>query len=75
MRGLIHGSAIIARERGLRGFFQGWAPSTARQSANSAVRFASYETLKKQALQISEQEKLDTVYTFGIGGLAGIITV
>ncbi|RSL90298.1 hypothetical protein CEP51_000803 [Fusarium floridanum] len=75
MRGFIHGSTMIARERGIRGFFQGFVPSTARQAANSAVRFTSYETLKGQALQWSGQEKLSSASTFIAGGLAGIITV
>ncbi|RTE75113.1 hypothetical protein BHE90_010447 [Fusarium euwallaceae] len=75
MRGFIHGSTVIARERGIRGFFQGFVPSTARQAANSAVRFTSYETLKGQALQWSGQEKLSSASTFIAGGLAGIITV
>ncbi|UPL00403.1 hypothetical protein LCI18_011337 [Fusarium solani-melongenae] len=56
MRGFIHGSTVIARERGIRGFFQGF-------------------TLKSQALQWSEQEKLSSASTFAAGGLAGIITV
>lgn len=75
MKGFIHGSTVIARERGIRGFFQGFAPSTARQAANSAVRFTSYETLKKQAQKYSGEEKLNTGWTFLVGGLAGIITV
>ncbi|KAM5344267.1 hypothetical protein ACJ41O_012804 [Fusarium nematophilum] len=75
MRGFIDGSRVIARERGIRGFFQGFVPSTARQAANSAVRFTSYETLKKQVLQTSDSEKLSSVSTFVVGGLAGIITV
>lgn len=75
MKGMLHGSAIIARERGIRGFFQGFVPSTARQAANSAVRFTSYETLKKQAQKLSGKEKLNSVATFGVGGFAGIITV
>lgn len=75
MKGFIHGSTVIARQEGIRGFFRGFVPSTARQSANSAVRFTSYETLKKQAQSLSGQEKLNSAYTFAIGGLAGIITV
>ncbi|KAI9799003.1 MAG: hypothetical protein M1825_004899 [Sarcosagium campestre] len=76
MRGFLHGSAIIARERGLRGFFQGFVPTTARQAANSGVRFSSYTTLKQLAQSyVTPGEKLGTVSTFGIGGIAGLITV
>lgn len=75
MNGFVHGSSVIARQHGIRGFFRGFVPSTARQSANSAVRFGSYEALKKQAQNLSGQEKLNTAYTFATGALAGIITV
>lgn len=76
MRGFLHGSGIIWQERGLRGFFQGFVPTTARQSANSATRFGSYITLKQFAQgYVAPGEKLGTVSTFGIGALAGLITV
>lgn len=76
MRGFLHGSAIIAREKGIRGFFQGFVPTTARQAANSATRFGAYTTLKQAAQSyVAPGEKLGTVSTFGIGALAGIITV
>lgn len=76
MRGFLHGSSIIWQERGLRGFFQGFVPTTARQSANSATRFGSYITLKQFAQgYVAPGEKLGTISTFGIGGLAGFITV
>jgi len=76
MRGFIHGSTLIAREKGVRGFFQGFVPTTARQAANSAVRFSSYTSLKQLAQSyVAPGEKLGAVSTFGLGGLAGIITV
>lgn len=76
MRGFLHGTSIIAREKGIRGFFQGFVPTTARQAANSATRFGSYTTLKQLAQSyVAPGEKLGTVSTFGIGALAGIITV
>jgi len=76
MRGFLHGSRLIAREKGIRGFFQGFAPTTARQAANSAVRFSSYTALKQMAQSyVAPGEKLGAVSTFGLGGLAGIITV
>ncbi|KAH8175162.1 mitochondrial carrier protein [Sarocladium implicatum] len=76
MRGFLHAVPIIARERGLRGFFQGLVPTTARQAANSAVRFSSYTFLKQMAESYTAPgEKLGAVGTFAMGGLAGIITV
>jgi solute carrier family 25 (mitochondrial citrate transporter), member 1 len=76
MRGFLHAVPIIARERGLAGFFQGFVPTTLRQSANSAVRFGSYTSLKQLAESwTAPGEKLGTVATFTIGGLAGLVTV
>ncbi|KAK5155347.1 mitochondrial tricarboxylate transporter [Cryomyces antarcticus] len=76
MRGFLHGSGIIAREQGIRGFFKGFVPTTARQAANSAVRFSSYTSIRQLAQgYVAPGEKLGAVSTFGIGGLAGVITV
>jgi len=76
MRGFLHGSAIIAREQGIRGFFRGFVPTTARQAANSATRFGSYTTIKQFAEgYVKPGEKLGTLSTFAIGGCAGFITV
>ncbi|RKU41209.1 hypothetical protein DL546_003491 [Coniochaeta pulveracea] len=75
-RGFIHAIPIIARERGIRGFFQGFVPTTARQAANSATRFGSYTTLKQLAESYTAPgEKLGTAGTFAMGALAGVITV
>lgn len=76
MKGFLHGSAIIAREKGIRGFFQGFVPTTMRQAANSAVRFSSYASLKHIAQgYVAPGEKLGALSTFGIGAMAGVITV
>ncbi|KAI6781648.1 putative mitochondrial carrier-like protein [Emericellopsis cladophorae] len=76
MRGFLHAVPIIAKERGLAGFFQGFVPTTLRQSANSAVRFGSYTSLRQLAESwTAPGEKLGTISTFTIGGLAGLITV
>ncbi|KAI1169699.1 putative transport protein [Nemania sp. FL0916] len=76
LKGFLHAVPVIARERGIRGFFQGLVPTAARQSANSAVRFGSYTSLKQLAESYTAPgEKLGTVATFGIGSVAGAITV
>ncbi|KAL9124597.1 MAG: hypothetical protein Q9217_006089, partial [Psora testacea] len=76
MRGFLHGSSIMFQERGAKAFFQGFVPTTARQAANSATRFGSYTTIKQFAQgYVAPGEKLGTISTFGIGGLAGLITV
>ncbi|KAK4118662.1 putative tricarboxylate transporter mitochondrial carrier protein [Parathielavia appendiculata] len=76
MRGFLHAVPIIARERGIRGFFQGFVPTTARQAANSATRFSAYTALKQLAEGYTAPgEKLGAVGTFAMGGIAGLITV
>ncbi|ORY67098.1 putative tricarboxylate transporter mitochondrial carrier protein [Pseudomassariella vexata] len=76
MRGFLDAIPIMYKERGLRGFFQGLAPTAARQSANSAVRFGSYTSLKQLAEgYIQPGERLGSLATFGLGGVAGLITV
>ncbi|KAJ5573068.1 hypothetical protein N7450_010052 [Penicillium hetheringtonii] len=62
MRGFLHGSKIIFQERGIRGFFQGFVPTTARQAANSATRFTAYTTLRQFAEGYVTQP-LDTIKT------------
>lgn len=64
------------RERGIRGFYQGFVPTTARQAANSATRFGTYNFLKHLAESYAAPgEKLGALSTFGIGGAAGLVTV
>lgn len=76
MKGFLHGSAVIAREQGIKGFFKGFVPTTARQAANSAVRFSTYTWLKQVAESYtSPGERLGTISTFGIGAVAGLVTV
>jgi solute carrier family 25 citrate transporter 1 len=76
MKGFLHGSKLIAREQGIKGFFKGFVPTTARQAANSAVRFSAYTSLKQAAQSyVAPGEKLGTLSTFAIGGAAGVITV
>ncbi|KAK3115584.1 hypothetical protein LTR53_004890 [Teratosphaeriaceae sp. CCFEE 6253] len=76
MKGFLHGSALIFREQGVRGFFKGFVPTTARQAANSAVRFSAYTSLKQLTQSyIAPGEKLGSLATFAIGGVAGTVTV
>lgn len=76
MRGFLHGSKLIFQERGVKGFFQGFVPTTARQAANSATRFSSYTMLRQVAEgYVAPGEKLGTLSTFALGGMAGLITV
>lgn len=47
-----------------------------RQSANSAIRFTTYTGLKQMVLgQARPGQALPASVTFGIGAIAGIVTV
>ncbi|KAF9813667.1 hypothetical protein IEO21_05438 [Rhodonia placenta] len=75
-RGLIHGTATIVREEGLRGVYRGLFPVVRKLGANSAVRFTTYTTLKQFVLSNARPgQTLSTGVTFGIGAIAGLVTV
>lgn len=64
------------REEGLRGVYRGLFPVMMRQGANSAVRFGTYSTLKNFVQGSARPgQSLPGGITFGIGAVAGIVTV
>ncbi|PWN50203.1 mitochondrial carrier [Violaceomyces palustris] len=74
--GLIPGTAAIVREEGIRGIYRGLFPVMMRQGANSAVRFGTYSSLKNfVAGSTRPGQSLPGGVTFGIGAVAGIVTV
>ena len=74
--GLISGSMAIVRDEGLRGIYRGLVPVMLRQGANSAVRFGTYSTLRNFVQGSSRPgQPLPGGITFGIGAVAGIVTV
>jgi len=75
-RGLLHGTASIVREEGLRGIYRGLFPVMMRQGGNSAVRFTTYTTLKQTVQSRTRKgQALPTSVTFGMGAIAGLVTV
>jgi len=75
-RGLLHGTASIVREEGLRGVYRGLFPVMMRQGANSAVRFTTYTTLKQSVQSRTRTgQALPSSVTFAIGAIAGLVTV
>lgn len=75
-RGLVHGTMSIVKQEGIFGIYRGLFPVMMRQGANSAVRFTTYSTLKQlvQGSTIPGQRLPGTI-TFGIGAIAGLVTV
>ncbi|PWN92936.1 mitochondrial tricarboxylate transporter [Acaromyces ingoldii] len=72
-KGLISGSAAIIRNEGLAGIYKGLGPTMMRQGANSAVRLTTYSSLR--TLATKDGRKPGGVETFGMGAVAGIVTV
>ncbi|KAJ3262969.1 threonine synthase [Chytriomyces hyalinus] len=74
-KGLIHGTRIIIAEQGILGIYQGVTTVIARQGANSAVRLAAYGMMREKLTVRYEGKSVPAYATFGIGAIAGIITV
>ncbi|KAH7882710.1 mitochondrial carrier domain-containing protein [Phlebopus sp. FC_14] len=75
-RGLIHGTVSIVRQEGIFGIYRGLFPVVMRQGANSAVRFTTYTTLKQFVQGTTRPgQQLPSGITFGIGAIAGLVTV
>ncbi|CAO1629761.1 unnamed protein product [Sympodiomycopsis kandeliae] len=79
-KGLIHGSKEIIKAEGFVGIYRGLGPTMIRQGANSAVRLTTYSTLRSLLLERKKKsptssQSVSSVETFGIGAMAGIVTV
>lgn len=74
-RGMMHGISSIWQSEGLKGIYRGIVPVTMRQGANSTVRMTSYSLMRQSAENYYKGTKVPTYATFGIGMVAGIITV
>ncbi|KAI9463507.1 mitochondrial tricarboxylate transporter [Russula earlei] len=71
-RGLLHGTASIVRAEGLRGIYRGLFPV----APIPAVRFTTYTTLKQFVQSRTRKgQALPSSVTFGIGAIAGLVTV
>ncbi|CAG8582204.1 6228_t:CDS:2 [Ambispora gerdemannii] len=75
-KGLVHGIKTIVKNEGFGGIYRGVFPVMMRQGANQAVRFSTYSTLKQEYQKYSGPgQPLPWLVTFGIGSIAGIVTV
>jgi solute carrier family 25 citrate transporter 1 len=73
LNGGLQAIRVILREQGLRGLYKGLVPTTAKQSATSAVRMGSYNALKELSQRYEINQNIVT--TFLMGAIAGTITV
>ncbi|THH16216.1 hypothetical protein EW146_g4388 [Bondarzewia mesenterica] len=75
-KGLVHGTVSIVRQEGITGIYRGLFPVMMRQGANSAIRFTTYATLKQFVQSRTRPgQALPGSVTFGIGAIAGFVTV
>ncbi|KAL1869685.1 hypothetical protein VTK73DRAFT_3059 [Phialemonium thermophilum] len=72
-RSVFHCASNLVREQGIATFYRGLIPTTIKQSATSAVRMGSYNFLRE--IFKAYDLPLNSVTTFGIGSMAGVITV
>ena len=72
-KGGAHAFSVILREQGLAGLYRGLLPTVMKQSATSAVRMGSYNVLREYAKR--QQIPTNSVTTFSMGAVAGVITV
>ncbi|KAF7590212.1 hypothetical protein BBP40_003143 [Aspergillus hancockii] len=72
-RSSMHAVQVLVRAHGITDLYRGLIPTTLKQSATSAVRMGTYNILKEGA---KAQKLAPSIFTtFGMGALAGIITV
>ncbi|KAF5240029.1 hypothetical protein FAUST_4613 [Fusarium austroamericanum] len=71
LNGGFHALRTIAAERGIREIYRGLTSTTLKQSATSGVRMGSYNILK----EFVGPDAKNPFITFGIGAVAGVITV
>ncbi|KAJ5627856.1 Mitochondrial carrier protein [Penicillium lividum] len=69
----IHAAKILVRRHGITELYRGLVSTMMKQSATSAVRMGSYNMLKETVK--AKGIKTNVFTTFGIGAVAGVITV
>jgi solute carrier family 25 citrate transporter 1 len=69
----MHAVQVLVRAHGFAELYRGLIPTTLKQSATSAVRMGTYNTLKEVAKAQGLAPSVLT--TFGMGATAGVVTV
>jgi solute carrier family 25 citrate transporter 1 len=65
----------ILQTEGIRALWKGLGPVMAKQATNSAVRFATFESLKEQVAKQWPGRENGVAVALGLGALSGIVTV
>ncbi|CAN6652982.1 tricarboxylate transport protein [Trichomonascus vanleenenianus] len=76
-QGIVKGPVRLFQEKGFAGIYKGVVPVTMRQAANQGVRLGTYNAMKTFVQSYKEDPTLplSSAETFGIGAIAGVITV
>lgn len=69
----MHAMTVLVKKHGLHELYRGLVSTTIKQSATSAVRMGTYNILKEVAK--SQGMASDVFTSFGMGALAGLVTV
>jgi solute carrier family 25 citrate transporter 1 len=74
-KGGIHALQVIIREHGASEVYRGLVSTTIKQSATSAVRMGTYNSLKENVSPRLGNFGSHPIATFGLGAIAGTVTV
>lgn len=74
-RSFLHGSKVIFREEGLRGFYGGILPSVLKQSSNQGVRFFVVEAANHRYRRGDPDRTVPKYMVCLFGGFAGVCSV
>lgn len=74
-RGFLHGAAVIYKEEGFKGIYNGLYPSVIKQSSNQGIRFFVMETLKNFYQGGNSDVPVPKFLVGLFGGFAGFCSV
>ncbi|KAJ5542829.1 Mitochondrial carrier protein, partial [Penicillium sp. DV-2018c] len=69
----LHATKVLVQRHGFTELYRGLVSTMMKQSATSAVRMGSYNILREAAK--AREVKMNMFTTFGIGAIAGVVTV
>lgn len=74
-KGFFHGVRHIVREQGIRGTYQGLAPTILKQGTNQAMRFYVMETLRDWYREGDPRKPIPKPLVGAFGAVAGAVSV
>lgn len=74
-RGFFHSLIKIPQEEGIQGLFRGTGATVAKGALTHGIRFALYTQVSEAVQRMTGRQRLGAVYTLGIGGFVGGVSV